>query len=75
MGRREREQLPLHAVEVQTALALRGYAVRDRVHLQPDQARAEDSALEAAQRDRRRGLRTLVIAQTSGRPYRLQRWR
>ncbi len=51
--------------EGEHGLALRGYAVRDRVHLHPDQARAEDRALEAAQRDRRRGMRTLVIAQTS----------
>jgi len=45
--------------------ALRGYAARERLHLYDDQSRAEDAALDAADDDRRRGRRTLVIAQTS----------
>jgi conjugative relaxase-like TrwC/TraI family protein len=45
--------------------ALKGYAARERLHLSPDQASAEQAALEAAQRDRTNGQRTLVITQTS----------
>jgi conjugative relaxase-like TrwC/TraI family protein len=45
--------------------ALRGYAARDRVHLQTDQQTAEDRALDAAQANRQAGLRTIVIAQTT----------
>jgi conjugative relaxase-like TrwC/TraI family protein len=45
--------------------AIRTYAARDRVHLDPDQQRVEDRALEAADRDRAGGMSTIVIAQTS----------
>ena len=46
-------------------LAVRGYAARDRVHIDPDQQRAEDQALDAAHADRTDGKTTIVIAQTS----------
>jgi conjugative relaxase-like TrwC/TraI family protein len=46
-------------------LAIRGYAARDRVHLHPDQQRAEDQALDAAHLDRSAGTTVIVIAQTS----------
>jgi conjugative relaxase-like TrwC/TraI family protein len=46
-------------------LAIRTYHARDRVHIDPDQQRAEDRALEAADRDRAEGKTTIVIAQTS----------
>ena len=46
-------------------LAIRGYAARDHIHLSDDTRRAEDRALEAAQRDRAAGKTTTVIAQTS----------
>jgi ATP-dependent exoDNAse (exonuclease V) alpha subunit len=46
-------------------MAIRGYAARDRVHLHPDQQRAEDQALDAAHTDRTNRLVTIVIAQTS----------
>jgi conjugative relaxase-like TrwC/TraI family protein len=46
-------------------VAIRNYAARDRVHLDPDQQRAEDHALEAAHEDRTAGKSTIVIAQTS----------
>jgi conjugative relaxase-like TrwC/TraI family protein len=45
--------------------ALAGYATRGRLHRAPDQASAEQAALEAAHRDRTNGKRTLVITQTS----------
>jgi conjugative relaxase-like TrwC/TraI family protein len=45
--------------------ALRGYAVRDRVHLTIEQAHAENHALDAADADRTAGKTTIVIAQTS----------
>ena len=45
--------------------AIRGYAARDHVHFHPDPRRAEDRALEAADRDRTTGKATMVIAQTS----------
>jgi ATP-dependent exoDNAse (exonuclease V) alpha subunit len=45
--------------------ALEGYATRERLHRAPDQASAEQAALEAAHRDRSSGKRTLVITQTS----------
>jgi AAA domain len=45
--------------------ALEGYAARERLHLSPTQASAEQAALEAAHRDRTSGKRTLVITQTS----------
>jgi conjugative relaxase-like TrwC/TraI family protein len=45
--------------------ALEGYATRERLHRAPDQASAEQAALEAAHRDRTSGKRTLVITQTS----------
>ncbi|MGH3265746.1 MAG: hypothetical protein ACRDNS_27555, partial [Trebonia sp.] len=38
---------------------------RDRVHIDPEQQRAEDQALEAAHQDRTDGKSTLVIAQSS----------
>ena len=44
---------------------IRGYAARDRVHLEDDRQSAEDRALEAAHEDRLAGKRTIVIAQTS----------
>lgn len=49
-----------HAAE-----ALHGYAGRDRVHVAQNQYAAEDAALQAADADRRAGVRTLVVAQTS----------
>jgi conjugative relaxase-like TrwC/TraI family protein len=49
----------------QAELAVRGYAARDRVHLDPDARRIEDQALEAADKDRTAGRTTIVIAQTS----------
>jgi conjugative relaxase-like TrwC/TraI family protein len=49
----------------QAALAVRGYAARDRVHLDPEQRRIEDQALDAAHHDRTDGKTTIVIAQTS----------
>ena len=45
--------------------AIRGYAARDHLHIADESRRAEDQALEAAHRDRSRGQRTIVIAQTS----------
>jgi conjugative relaxase-like TrwC/TraI family protein len=45
--------------------AIRSYAARARVRLTTDQAQAEDLALDAAQADRDKGKRTIVIAQTS----------
>ncbi|MGH2859104.1 MAG: AAA family ATPase, partial [Solirubrobacteraceae bacterium] len=45
--------------------ALRGYAARDRVHLDHELGRAEDQALDAAHADRAAGRSTIVIAQTS----------
>jgi conjugative relaxase-like TrwC/TraI family protein len=49
----------------QHARAIAGYDERGRVHLEPDQRQAEDTALDAAHADRRAGRRTIVIAQTS----------
>jgi ATP-dependent exoDNAse (exonuclease V) alpha subunit len=49
----------------QHELAIRGYAARDRIHLDPDRTRAEDRALEAAHADRAAGFSTIVVAQTS----------
>jgi conjugative relaxase-like TrwC/TraI family protein len=49
----------------QHQLALEGYAARGQLHRAPDQASAEQAALEAAHRDRTSGERTLVITQTS----------
>ncbi|MGH2871623.1 MAG: ATP-dependent DNA helicase, partial [Solirubrobacteraceae bacterium] len=46
-------------------LAIRTYAARDRVHIDPEQQRVEDQALEAAHHDRTDGKSTIVIAQTS----------
>jgi conjugative relaxase-like TrwC/TraI family protein len=46
-------------------LAIRTYAARDHVHLDSDQQRIEDRALEAAHQDRADGKNTIVIAQTS----------
>ncbi|MGH3260726.1 MAG: ATP-dependent DNA helicase, partial [Trebonia sp.] len=46
-------------------LAIRTYAARDRVHLNPGQQRVEDQALEAAHQDRTDGKTPIVIAQTS----------
>ena len=51
--------------EGEVELAIRTYHARDRVHLEEDQQRIEDRALEAAQGDRADGRSTLVIAQTS----------
>lgn len=45
--------------------AIRSYAARKRVHVDPDQARAEDAALDAAHGDRTSRRSTIVIAQTS----------
>jgi conjugative relaxase-like TrwC/TraI family protein len=45
--------------------AIRGYGARDRLHIHPDQSRAEDHALDAAHADHRSGKSTIVIAQTS----------
>jgi conjugative relaxase-like TrwC/TraI family protein len=45
--------------------AIRTYAARDRVHLDDNQRRVEDRALEAAHQDRTDGKTTIVIAQTS----------
>ncbi|MGH3260757.1 MAG: MobF family relaxase, partial [Trebonia sp.] len=45
--------------------ALSGYAGRGRVHIATDGRQAEDQALDAAQRDRHAGKRTLVVTQTS----------
>lgn len=45
--------------------ALDDYLRRGRLHLHADQQTAEREALEAAHRDRHRGLKTVVIAQTS----------
>ena len=41
--------------EGEIELAIRGYASRDRVHLDTDQRRVEDRALDAAHRDRAAG--------------------
>ena len=49
----------------QIELAIRGYAARDRIHLDTDRRRVEDQALEAAHTDRTGGKSTIVIAQTS----------
>jgi len=49
----------------QIELAIRSYHARDRIHLDTDQRRIEDEALEAAHQDRTAGKRTIVIAQTS----------
>ncbi len=49
----------------QIELAIRGYAARDRIHLDPEQRRVEDQALDAAHADRAHGKSTIVIAQTS----------
>ena len=49
----------------ESELALRGYAARNRLHVHDIQQQAEDEALDAADQDRRHGLRTLVVAQTS----------
>ena len=49
----------------QAELAVGGYAARDRVHLDPEQRRIEDQALDAAHHDRTDGKTTIVIAQTS----------
>ncbi|MGH3267270.1 MAG: AAA family ATPase, partial [Trebonia sp.] len=46
-------------------LAIRTYHVRGRVHIDPEQQRVEDQALEAAHRDRTEGRNAIVIAQTS----------
>jgi len=46
-------------------LALQGYVARQRIHLHPKQATAENEALEAAHHDRQTGQNTLIIAQTS----------
>jgi conjugative relaxase-like TrwC/TraI family protein len=46
-------------------LAIRSYAARERIHIEHEQQRAEDRALEAAHTDRAHGKSTLVIAQTS----------
>jgi ATP-dependent exoDNAse (exonuclease V) alpha subunit len=51
--------------EGRAELAIRGYAARDRVHIRPDRQRAEDEALDAADRNRTNGRTTIVIAQTS----------
>jgi ATP-dependent exoDNAse (exonuclease V) alpha subunit len=51
--------------EGRAEVAIRGYAARDRVHLHPDQQRAEDQALDAAHHDRTHGRTTIAIAQTS----------
>ena len=51
--------------EGKAELAIRGYAARGRVHLHPQQQRAEDEALDAAHADRTNRLTTIVIAQTS----------
>jgi conjugative relaxase-like TrwC/TraI family protein len=51
--------------EDQAELAVRGYAARDRIRLDPAQRRIEDLALDAAHADRTAGEATLVIAQTS----------
>ncbi len=45
--------------------AIRGYAVRERVHLHDNLRRGEDAALEAAHVDRTKGKATMVIVQTS----------
>jgi conjugative relaxase-like TrwC/TraI family protein len=45
--------------------SIRGYAARDHIHLHHDTRRAEDHALDAADRDRAQGRTTTVIAQTS----------
>ncbi len=45
--------------------AIKGYARRGRIVLEPDQRRAEDRALEAAHADRAVDKSTLVIAETS----------
>jgi ATP-dependent exoDNAse (exonuclease V) alpha subunit len=58
-----RDQARFRAGEHQQAI--RGYDARDRVHLDTDQTRVEDAALDAAQADRDAGRRTLVISQTS----------
>ncbi len=49
----------------QAELAIRGYAARDRVHMEGDQRRVDDHALDAAHADRSAGKTTIVIAQTS----------
>jgi conjugative relaxase-like TrwC/TraI family protein len=49
----------------QTVEALQGYGSRHRVHAAPNRRDAEQAALRAADTDRRAGLETLVIAQTS----------
>jgi conjugative relaxase-like TrwC/TraI family protein len=46
-------------------LAIRGYAARDRIHIDNDQLRVEDMALDAAHRDASLGKSTIVLAQTS----------
>jgi len=46
-------------------VAVRNYAARDRLHLDLDQRRAEDQALDAAHADRSAEKSTIVIAQTS----------
>jgi ATP-dependent exoDNAse (exonuclease V) alpha subunit len=51
--------------EGQIELALRGYAARHRIHIDQDQLRGEDMALDAAHRDASHGKSTIVIAQTS----------
>jgi len=59
----QRDQALLRQGEIEHAI--RGYQGRDRVHLHPDQQRAEDQALDAAHADRAAGKTTVVIAQTS----------
>ncbi len=49
----------------QHALAIRGYAARQRVHMCSDLSRAEDAALDAAYADAQNGRSTIVLAQTS----------
>ncbi len=48
-----------------TEASLRGYAERERVHLTAQPRVAEDLALDAAQTDRSRGKRTVIIAQST----------
>jgi hypothetical protein len=45
--------------------AIRGYAARERVHIDSEHARAEDHALDAAHNDRQARKTAIVIAQTS----------
>ena len=58
-----RDQARFRHGEIQ--LAIRGYAARDHIHFHDDPRRAEDHALDAANRERAEGKTTTVIAQTS----------